>query len=273
MVGRGAGPLPAALAGLLVLATGCAAGCAAAPRPRAEGPPPPPPPGVSVEVRLVGIFGLTAAPQMIWFARVASLNGSTCVPRSAVPEAAPGSQAGASDLGGADAGGRMALIGSLEGEGGFEGGDPTCMYDELGNPVWDPLLYRADRIEGARAYLDGPPPARYVAVAATFSRSGNSPNTVYFPADMIARTERPVPAGAAVDMGRYKVRAGGSFDPAQRFVRDRIKPLGPSRAAVALAFVAAVLANSGNADIPTHTAGRLVETDAPPAADLAPLPW
>jgi len=261
----------AALALLLALP-----GCAAGPRARPVAvAPPPPPPGVSVEVRLAGVFGRGLAPQTVWFARVAALDGSTCVPRPAGPAGASDAGAGSAELGGADAGGRMALIGSVEGEGAFAGGDPTCMYDEIGNPVWDPLLYRADRIEGARAFLTDPPPARYVAVAATFATdTEGSTNTVYFPADMIALTERPAPAGGAADMGRYKVRAGGGFDPAQTFVRGRIEPLGPGRAARVLGALFSGLANNGHMQLTLHSAGRMAEADAPSlGGELAPLPW
>lgn len=259
-----------AAVGLLLLLPGCTSG----PARQAAGPPPPPPPGVSVEVRLAQPFGRGMAPETVWFARVAALDGSTCVPR---PAAFAGTgNAGAAELGGADAGGRMALIGSVEGEGAFTGGDPTCMYDEIGNPVWDPLLYRANRIVRARAFLDSPPPARYVAVAATFRTDAQgSTNTVYFPLDMIARSERPVPAGEAADMGRYKVRSVGmgGFDTAQQFVRGRIEPLGPGRTARVLGALFSGLANNGQMKLILHSAGRMERADAPPPAELAPLPW
>jgi hypothetical protein len=270
VVRRAAALLPALGLGLALLVPGCASGPRPAPQAAA-----PPPPGVSVEVRMSRVFGRGLAPQTLWFARVAALDGSTCVPR---PTAFAGrdATAGASELGGADAGGRMALIGSDNGEGGFSGGDPTCMYDEIGNPVWDPLLYQANRIQGGRAYLDAPPPARYVAVAAVFKVDAQgSTDTVYFPHEMIARTERPVPFGEAVDMGRYKVSPAGwgGQDPAQKFVRSRIEPLGPSRTVRVLGAILSGLANNGQAQMVLHVAGRMDQADAPPAAELDPLPW
>jgi hypothetical protein len=259
--------LPAALAVL--------AGCATTPRP--EPPPaplvPPESPGAVVEITLktFGRFG-GLAPSEVWFARVSALNGSDCTPRARHFD--PGLDR-STDLGGADLGG-LAMTGALEG--GSVAGDPTCMYDEAFTPIWDPLLYRADRIEGTRAYLDAPPPARYVVVAATFvtNRDNDSTATLYLSADTIARTEVALPPGARRHMGRYFLRYGpaGKMDAAQARFEGQIAPLGPGWGAVLMGNIVAGLAGGEGRSV-VHRAADVRRAVYPgDAGDPAPVyPW
>jgi len=259
---------------LLTLTAACASG--PAPGPEAAAPPPEPPappvPSVWIDVSLRQPFGFRTAPAVVWFARVSGLNGSDCLPRPATFD--PGLDRNAA-LGGATAGGDLARVGSVDGAGGAgAGGDPTCMYDEAWRPVWDPLLYTADRIEGTSAYLSNPPPARYVAAAATFrTDDAGSTVTVYFPETMLARTEVAVPPGESRYMGRFQVRSGGGgFDPAQAYFRDRIAPLGPGAAAQLLAAIITGLAG-GEIQTTRHVPGQEVEAAAPPPAEARTYPW
>lgn len=252
---------------LLAVVAGCAAG------PRQAVPPlplvPPESPGAVIELTLQrGGFLPGLPPAEVWFARVAALNGSDCAPREARFDPALDR---ATDLGSADSGG-MAMMGALEG--GSIPGDPTCLYDETGAPVWEPILYRADRIEGIRAYLDAPPPARYVAVAATFVTDARSESTatVYFPAWMVAATESALPPGAAVPMGRYVVAYGasGPTDPAQNHVAHMIEPLGPSGKALFAQNIIAGLAGQPSRSV-LHKAA-LVRAAQVPETAAAPGP-
>jgi len=261
-------PRPPAIAALSRLTAPVAfallAACATSPRPAPPFVPlvPPESPGAVVEFSLQawGRFG-GLAPAEVWFARVAALNGSDCVPREQRFDPALDRS---TELGGADLGG-LAITGALEG-GGSVAGDPTCMYDEAFTPVWEPLLYRADRISGTRAYLDAPPPARYVAVAATFVTNPNNDSvaTLYLPAATIARTEVALPPGARRHMGRYVLGYGpsGSLDPAQARFKAQIAPLGPGWGAVLLENIVAGLAGGQGRSV-THRGAEVRRADYP----------
>lgn len=251
------------------------AACATTPRPATPPAPlvPPASPGAVIELSLkqFGLFG-ARAPAEVWFARVSALNGSTCTPRKRAFD--PGLDR-STDLGGADLGG-TALMGSVEGAGAIAG-DPTCMYDEAFTPVWEPLLYRADRIEGTRAYLDAPPPARYVAVAATFvtNPDNDSTATLYLSADTIARTEVALPPGARRHMGRYVLGYGsGSLDPAQKRFEAQIAPLGPGQGAVLMGNIVAALAGGQQRSV-VHKGAALRDAVYPGDAPATPpvYPW
>jgi hypothetical protein len=260
---------------LSAAALGALAACASAP-----GPAPPPAPlvppetaGAVIELSLkaFGMWG-NRAPSEVWFARVAALNGSDCAPR---PHDFDPALDRTTELGGADLGG-AALTGTVAGTGSIAG-DPTCMYDEAFNPVWDPLLYRADRIEGTRAYLDAPPPARYVAVAATFvtNPDNDSTATLYLSADLIARTEVALPPGARRHMGRYVLGYGSrNLDPAQERFKARIAPLGPGWGAVLLEDIVAGLAGGSGRSV-VHQAAKVRSAVYPEEAPgTAPVyPW
>lgn len=273
-------PRPPAIAALFRLATTAAlAACATSPRPAPPPAPlvPPESPGAVIELSLrsFGHFG-GLAPAEVWFARVSALNGSDCVPREEHFDPALDRT---TELGGADLGG-LAITGTLEG-GGSVAGDPTCMYDEAFTPVWDPLLYRADRIEGNRAYLDAPPPARYVAVAATFvtNAQNDSTATLYLSADTIARTEVALPPGARRHMGRYVLRYGsaGRMDPAQTRFEGQIAPLGPGWGSVLLENIAAGLTGGEGRSV-VHRAADVrqavyPEETADASAETPVYPW
>lgn len=261
-----------ALAGAALAAL---AACATAPGPAPAPAPlvPPETPGAVIELSLKG-FGMWGgrAPSEVWFARVAALNGSDCTPR---PHEFDPALDRTTDLGGADLGG-IALAGSVEGAGAVAG-DPTCMYDEAFTPVWGPLLYRANRIEGTRAYLDAPPPARYVAVAATFvtNPDNDSTDTLYLSADLIARTEVALPPGARRHMGRY-VLSNGSFhlDQAQERFKAQIAPLGPGWGSVLAENIMAALAGGSGRSVEHRAAdvqGAVYPEEAPAAAPV--YPW
>jgi len=264
-------------AGTALLAAGMAAvlaaGCATAPRPREASVPAMP--GVWIDVRLKQPLAFGVPADAVWFARVAGLNGSDCVPRPrdfdpALEAAAPGAGA---------AGAALARIGAVEGEGGFGASThPSCLYDEAGRPVWDPVLYAAKRGPGGGVLLGNPPPARYAAVAAVFKVPGGDGSvTVYFPEAMIARTEVPVPPGVNRFMGHYEVRYGGGFgshgfDPAQSFFRDRIHPHRPSAAAkIATDLLTAALGGETQPD--PDQAGTLLRAEAPDAPEGLTYPW
>lgn len=175
----------------LVLWTGA---CASAPAPHA-GDGPPGTGSVWIDLELKNPLQQRATPpSQVWFVRIGPLNGSACLPRS-------------HDFPEADA-----------------GPDPTCGRDAQGRPVWTPVFLKADRIDGTRAALIDPPPARYVAVAAVFPRRKDGTTTLYFSHTLVGHTEMPVPAGARRSMGSYRLRYGDwpFLDSAQAFVRARL---------------------------------------------------
>jgi len=262
-----------AIAALALLAA-----CATSPRPAPPPAPlvPPDSPGAVVELtlRTFGRFG-GLPPSEVWFARVSALNGSECTPREQRFDPALDRS---TELGGADLGG-LALAGTVEGAGSI-GGDPTCMYDEAFTPVWDPLLYRADRIEGFRAYLDAPPPARYAVVAATFvtNSKNDSTATLYLPANLIARTEVALPPDARRHMGRYVLGYGSAtLDPAEERFKAQIAPLGPGRGSLLVENIVAGLAGGEGRSV-VHKAAKVREAVYPVAPAGAPAeaptyPW
>lgn len=252
------------LACLVVAATGCASG----PRPPAavvaalpEGVAPP---AVWVDVTLRQMGLISLRPERVYFARISGLNGSSCVPREALfardLDPLPLGEAAAEHRG---------SLGAIDGAGGFAaGGDPTCLYDEGGRPVWEPVLYASTHVVGGRAYLGDAATGRYTAVAAAF-RFGEGPTTlVYFPEDMIARTEQPVPPGGAAYMGRYELKASAftDFDPLQARYRAQLSAHDPNRVQRLAAALVAVLTESQAASGTAHRAGVLLKAEPPDAA-------
>lgn len=179
--------------------------CASAPPEPIAGDPAPGAGAVWIDLEMKNPLAPKATrPSQVWFVRVGPLNGSDCLPRPATFA-----------------------------EEASAGPDPTCGRDAEGRPMWTPVFLKADRIEGRRASLVDPPPARYVAVAAVFPRSKGGTITLYFSRTLIGHTEMPVPAGARRTMGSYRLRYGDwtFMDPAQTFVREQLAGPGPADAA------------------------------------------
>lgn len=199
-------------------------------------------------------------PILVYFVRVSGLNGSPCQPREkrfddgleVIPlEETVGEHVG--------------MIGALEGQGGFAaGGDPTCMFNEAGLPVWEPVLYATDHVRGSTAYLINVPPGRYTVVAAVYASreadvgtssdsesdsgggltidlTGDSESdaepaeigtaTLFLPEQAVFESEVAVPPGAARYIGRLVVgrRIRHKYDAVQNRFRAQVEALGPSR--------------------------------------------
>jgi hypothetical protein len=228
----------------LVLWTGA---CASAPRPEpGEGLP-----GtgeVWIDLEMKNPLATHATdPSQVWFVRIGPLNGSDCLPR---PHDFPDASTGP---------------------------DPTCGRDDQGRPVWTPVFMKADRIEGTRAALVNPPPARYVVVAAVFPGRRKGTVTLYFSQTLIGRTEMPVPDGARRFMGSYRLRYGDwpFLDAAQSFVRARLAQDGAE--AVAPNPASGLLGGLTNKDKPGKQVHRAARWDqlkpASPGGGEAEVPW
>ncbi len=248
-------------------------GCASAPQNRSASGPVPPPgltaPAVWVDVRVKQMGFMRSKPTTVYFSRISNLNGSKCVPREALYD--PQLEAEAALTGAV--GGSFASIGSVDGQGGFAaGGDATCMYDETGAPVWEPVVYPSEGVVDGKAFLSDVPPGRYTAVAAMVRHENSSPIFFYFPAEAVDLTEVAVVPGQVAYMGYYEIKAGGRFDPLQQRYREMLSRGEPNRVQRFGAFMAAVLSNDSSlAAWPQHKAGVMVKSDreVTPPADAA----
>ncbi len=249
--------------GLLPLVAACAGGSKNVMPRTIVAPPGLTVPAVWIEVRLKEMGVIRRKPERVLFARISGINGSPCVPREAVYDpdlSAPASLDGV-------VGHPLATVGSVDGEGGFSaGGDATCMYDENGLPVWDPILYKSSGVKDGKAYLDGLPPGRYTAVAAEFSSGQGNRMIVYFPTRMINLTETAVLPGEVTYMGYYETRAPvfGDYDPLQARYREVVAAEGPDKVQRAVsAMVSALLDSQSAAGFPVHRAGEMIRVDQP----------
>lgn len=225
-------------------------------------------PAVWVDVTLRQMGFITQRPERVYFARISGLNGSPCVPREALFDPALDRPVAMGDM----AADHLGSLGAIDGEGGFgAGGEATCLYDEGGQPVWEPVLYASTQVFGSRAYLSGAAPGRYTAVAAAFPAGEGRTTLVYFPQDMIAQTEQPAPPGAAAYMGRYQLKADAfaAFDPLQERYREQLSAHDPNRVQRFAAALVAVLAESQAGPGIVHRAGVVINAE-PPTPPNAP---
>jgi len=229
-----------ALGALSLLAAACAAG--PGPQTEATGGPG----AVSIEVALrQPLARRDVPPSQVWFVRIGGLNGSPCLPREALFPVDPAP-------------------------------DPTCGRDPQGNPAWTPAFLTADRIEGRRAFLDDPPPARYVVVAAAFPGLKGGTVTLFFPKTLIGRTEMPVPAGTRRFMGGYRLSFGDwrFMDGAQAFVRDRLRSEGAQPAPNPAAGLLGGLVEGDRKTRDRERPARWEQVKAPVPRGTGPgLPW
>ena len=135
--------------------------------PLVDGPASPQSASVAVSIRIGDKFLDVGyqEPALVYFVRVSGLNGSHCQPREDQFDEGFNSISMDGTLGDhlGDIGGGMG------GQGGFgAGGDPTCLFDEAGLPIWEPVLYPSTHTRGNVAYLINVPPGRYAAVAAVY---------------------------------------------------------------------------------------------------------
>lgn len=204
-----------------------ASACATAPRERLPaGPDFPGAVAVGAEVSWRNGLGPGVMPVSVYFARISGLSGSPCVPREPV-QAGDDWSTGVSVAGTVDEGG-VAGIGAVGGQGGFGGGaDPTCLFNEMGVQVWEPMIYPATLVRGHYAWLLNVPPGRYVLVGARFLHDQTSSTTVYLSRADSEATEAVVPPGTARFLGRFVLKGGGlgKMDDLQAYYKSKVQPL------------------------------------------------
>lgn len=135
--------------------------------PMVDGPASPQSVSVAVSIRMGDKFLDVGyqEPAIVYFTRVSGLNGNHCQPRE--KRFKEGFDVVSTAGGMADT--LRSIGGDASGQGSFgAGGDPTCLFDEYGSPVWEPVLYPSSYTKGNVAYLINVPPGRYAAVAAVY---------------------------------------------------------------------------------------------------------
>lgn len=191
---------------------------------------------VSLQVKSI-LLGQFTHPERVYFIRVSGLNGSACQPR----DSRFSERFDSVSMDGT-AGDHLSGLGGMDGQGGFgAGGDPTCLYDEGGLPVWEPVLYPASHIRGNTAYLINVPPGRYAAALAVYD---NGTLTVFLPEAAVFGSEVAAPPGTARYMGHtvVQLKSVDQYDPLQTALRDKIAPTRPSRTSKTVSTMVNLLA-------------------------------
>jgi len=218
--------------------------------------------------------------EAVYFARVSGLNGSPCQPREAAFSDDGNHMVSVDGTSGTG----WSAIGAVGTEGGFgAGGDPTCLYDETGAPVWEPVLYPASYFVGDMVFLINVPPGRYMLAAVRYNNGGNH-TTIYLSRESALATEAAAPPGEAGYGGTVRITHGrfGGFDPLQEHFRRQLQGGDPNKVSQFMGNLIAAMGD-GQQTWFQHRAADPLEVDHSAPANqafsdavglvLGPSPW